>query len=289
MSGLCQTAEDAGRAWYAQPASLLNRCNLSPRRIAERHFQEQPQQLALRGVREEHRGLWLALADIDDADERAALFHHYTISWQWLHEDPDLRPDAKTLDKRSYASLLRGWGYDSNGPSGAVLKWWAEHRFGLRPIFHGDSLTSNSDVLERDSLKRLHMGLNQVLVQLDLLYTFCQDELRRRPTPPFQQGVHLILYRGSHDPDAYVIKTIQQDDSDSYSLGRRHELVEFNCISSFTNNQEVAWEFGSRVWKVHVPLSKICYYSQLLPQAWLASENEFLVLGGDYTVQPLMG
>ncbi|TVR11348.1 MAG: dinitrogenase reductase [Planctomycetota bacterium] len=272
-------ATDLAQEWYARPASMLNRCNLRPREIAAVDFQRQPSDLALRWVREEHAGLWQALEGIADHHQRAELFHHYTIAWQWWHEDPCRRPSAGMLEKRSYGNVLRGWGYDSNGPSGAVLKSWAEHRFGLRPIFHGKTLTSDTDALERASVERLQVGIGQLFVQLDILYTFCQDELRR------QHPRHLELYRGSHDPEAYVIK---HHGEDYYKRSAKEELVEFNCLSSFTENPEIAWEFGSRVWKVLVPRSKILYYSHLLPQAWLGSEQEYLVLGGDYYTRRLL-
>ena len=41
-----------------------------------------------------------------------------------------------------------------------------------------------------------------VLMQLDLLYTFCQDELRRR----FPDMRSKTLYRGTHDPEEYAIR-----------------------------------------------------------------------------------
>lgn len=274
------SADQAGRAWYARPASMLNRCNLSPREIAESSFQDHPRDITLRWIRQEHCGLWQALAQIDNAQQRAELFHHYTVSWQWWHEDPQHRPCREWLEARSYSKLLRGWGYDSNGPSGAVLKAWAEHRFGLRPIFHGQTLESDPNWLEQSSHQRLHSGMTQVFVQLDLLYTFTQDELRR------YYPSQLRLYRGSHDPQAYVIKR-QRLDSER-GRGQVMELVEFNCLSSFTHNTEIAWEFGSRVWEVMVPRSKIVYHSDLLSQGFLRSEQEYLVLGGDYYARPLL-
>ena len=63
--------------------------------------------------------------------------------------------------------------------------------------------------------------------------------------------------------------------------------VRLNNLSSFTSDAEVAWEFGSHVWQVHVPLAKILFFSGLLPRHLLEGEAEFLVLGGDYHVKPL--
>ena len=111
-------------------------------------------------------------------------------------------------------------------------------------------------------------------MQLDLLYTFCQDELARR----HPDRRHLTLYRGTHDPEEYAV-----------SDGAVHDatIVRLNNLSSFTSDREVAWEFGSSVWAVQVPLAKIVFFSGLLPRHLLEGESEFLVLGGEYRVQPL--
>lgn len=267
----------AAQHWYARPASMLSTCDCPPRQVASQHFQQQPHDLPLRGLRHEHQGLWQALAGIDDQATRCGLFHHYCIRWLWWHEEPARRPSEAELEAVSYAKLLRGWAIDSNGPSGAVLKGWAEHRFGLRPLYHGATLATDANAIERYSQQRLRGSMQQIYVQLDLLYTFCQDELRRRGV-----GEHLILYRGTHDAEHYLVKDVGV-------LPGSRDLVEFNALSSFSANAEVAWEFGSSVWRVRVPRAKIMYWSGLLPQAWLKSEDEYLVLGGDYAVERVLG
>ena len=45
-----------------------------------------------------------------------------------------------------------------------------------------------------------------VLMQLDLLYTFCQDELRRR----FPGETWKTLYRGTHDSEEYTIRNAER-------------------------------------------------------------------------------
>ena len=116
-------------------------------------------------------------------------------------------------------------------------------------------------------------------MQLDLLYTFCQDELRRR----FPGALCKTLYRGTHDPEEYAIR-----DQNRQSAGRRIMLVQLNNLSSFTSDSEVAWEFGSSAWEVEVPLAKIVFFSGLLPKSLLAGESEHLVLGGYYNVRTLL-
>jgi NAD+--dinitrogen-reductase ADP-D-ribosyltransferase len=117
------------------------------------------------------------------------------------------------------------------------------------------------------------------LMQLDLLYTFCQDELRRR-WPDLRCKT---LYRGTHDPEEYAIRDPGRPGRD-----RRAMLVQINNLSSFTSDPEVAWEFGSSAWEVAVPLAKIVFFSGLLSKSLLTGESEHLVLGGYYNVRTLL-
>jgi NAD+--dinitrogen-reductase ADP-D-ribosyltransferase len=118
-------------------------------------------------------------------------------------------------------------------------------------------------------------------MQLDLLYTFCQDELRRR----FPGTRSKTLYRGTHDPEEYIIRN---QGNQAGSQARRITLVQLNNLSSFSSDPEVAWEFGSSAWEVEVPLAKIVFFSGLLPKSLLSGESEHLVLGGYYNVRTLI-
>lgn len=264
---------DEGAAWYVKRTTLFNRCNLSPWAIASQAFQANPRPLEIAWLRVEHQGFFDLLARLEDATERAQLFQHYVLTRFWAHEDREDWPDERQRRRQSYLAVLRGWGIDSNGPSGAVLKGWAENRFGLRPIWHRTAL-SDHDAQEGYAAERMRGATTGVGMQLDLLYAFCQDELRRR----HPDGGCLTLHRGSHDAEAYVVK----------APDARGQLVEFNNVSSFTADPETAWEFGSRVWRVRVPLQKIVYFSGLLPDGPLQGESEHIVLGGDYLVEPLL-
>jgi NAD+--dinitrogen-reductase ADP-D-ribosyltransferase len=119
------------------------------------------------------------------------------------------------------------------------------------------------------------------MMQLDLLYTFCQDELRRR----LPNTRSKTLYRGTHDPEEYVIRN---QASNGEAQSRRIALVQLNNLSSFTSDPELAWEFGSSAWEVEVPLAKIVFFSGLLPKSLLTGESEHLVLGGYYNVHSLL-
>jgi NAD+--dinitrogen-reductase ADP-D-ribosyltransferase len=259
-----------------QAAPIFNRCNLSPWAIATQSFQDDPQPLQINAVEQEDGHFFRMLDRIDDQDERGMVFHEYATSRFWLYETKDSRPDGRHRWNYSYLHVLTGWGADSNSYAGAVLKGWAEHRFGLPTTYHQGCQGRNAEARDRYESARMRGATLGIGVQLDLLYTFCQHELaRRRPGERWT-----TLYRGTHDPDEYVVK---HDPGE-----RRNLLVEFNSVSSFTSDNEVAWEFGSSVWRVQVPLAKVVFFSGLLPQSLLKGESEFIVLGGDYLVKPLL-
>ncbi|HET6419549.1 MAG TPA: NAD(+)--dinitrogen-reductase ADP-D-ribosyltransferase, partial [Geobacteraceae bacterium] len=67
--------------------------------------------------------------------------------------------------------------------------------------------------------------------------------------------------------------------------GKRERLVRLNNLSSFTSDEERAWEFGFTVWEVKVPVCKIFFFNELLPNSILKGEGEFIVIGGEYRVK----
>jgi len=263
------SASAVREGWYLGRSALLHRADLSPWAFASEAFQADPRPVAIARVREDHAGLFGLLAVLEDAPERGQAFLDNALKAAWLHEDPRHWPPDDERRRIGLPGLLRGWGIDASGSAGAVLKGWAESRFGLRILHHGRVLADHHQDgrLAADRTARLVHG---VLHQLDLLYAFTQQELARRL--PGERW--LTLWRGSHDPEAYVVR---EDD---------RALVEFNAVSSFTGNREIAWEFGSRVWEVRVPLAKILYAPGMLPV--LVGEAEYLVLGGDYRVRSLV-
>jgi NAD+--dinitrogen-reductase ADP-D-ribosyltransferase len=262
--------------------SLYNHCNLPPWVIASRGFQEDPSPLELEGVKVTDRRLFERLALLDDPAERGQVFHDYVSVKFRLHEWSEHAGLARSSLRHSYISFLHGWGADNNGHSGAVLKAWVESRFGLKATYHGGRLASDVAAQERYWGDRMKGAARTVAVsmQLDLLYTFCQEELRRR-----HAGQRwLTLYRGTHDSEAYAV----QAGEGGAGGGRTATRVALNNLSSFTSDREIAWEFGSLVWQVRVPLEKIVFFSGLLPSHLLDGEGEYLVLGGEYAVKPLL-
>ena len=266
---------------HSRSSCSLNRCNLSPWIIGSEEFQANPLPVEIDGARATNAGLFRCLESITEAAARSQFFHDYLCAKFSL--DEKIVRHGKAQSVYSYVHLLRAWGADSNGPAGAVLKSWVESRFGLLATFHKGRLADERAAREAFMSDRTRGSAKSIgaLMQLDLLYTFCQDELRRR----FPNARCKTLYRGTHDPEEYAIRD-QNNQGDDQS--KRITLVQLNNLSSFTSDPEVAWEFGSRAWEVEVPLAKIVFFSGLLPKSLLTGESEHLVLGGYYNVRTLL-
>ncbi|MEN9352767.1 MAG: hypothetical protein RL318_92 [Fibrobacterota bacterium] len=252
-------------------SSITNRCSLPPWALASCEFQDNPWPIEIIGVKDAERRLFEQLETIETPDGRGQHFHDY-LSKRFLLDQFDAAvPDSP--GRHNYIRFLRDWGADSNRRGGAVLKAWVESRFGLRPTYHAGILRNNPEAQERYVRDRMNgetvtMGIT---MQLDLLYTFCQYELARR----FPAERWKTLYRGTYNPEEYTPASGDKS------------LIELNNLSSFTSNREVAWEFGSSVWEVKIPIPKIVFFPGLLPRSLLQGEQEHLVLGGQYRYRKL--
>src|SRR4051794_32853531 len=103
--------------------SSYNHCNLPPWVIASRHFNDNPQELEIQGVRQANRFLFEKLGRIESAEERAVVFNDYMSVKFQLHQWESQSTDkARKSIKNSYLRFLRGWMMDSNSVEGAVLK-----------------------------------------------------------------------------------------------------------------------------------------------------------------------
>ncbi len=256
----------------------FNLCNLPPWAIASRHFAADPQPIEVQGVREANRFLFQMLDGIDDPDERARRFDRYvTVKFQLHQWQREETADARRSLRNSYLRFLRGWGVDSSSIEGAVLKGWVESRMGLPPTFHRTRIEGpDSEAYQRYSLERVrgHARTNAIASQLDLLYTFTQYELgRRRPGARW-----LTLWRGVHDAGEHEVLE---------RITRRDWLLRMNNLSSFTDDRERAWEFGSTVFEAAVPVPRVFFDCALLPHSILKGEREVLVIGGELRVKVL--
>lgn len=256
----------------------FNYCNLPPWVIASRHFNDNPQELLIQGVREANRFLFEKLAGIDGQEERALVFNDFMSVKFQLHHWQDQTAAAGRSIKNSYLRFLRGWMMDSNSVEGAVLKRWVESRMGIVPTYHRariDGIHSEAYFDYSVDVMKGSARTNAIQSQLDLLYEYCQFELRRR----FPGGLAIPLYRGTCDASEHEV--VEQ-------VNRREQIVRLNNLVSFTSDEERAWEFGSTVWESRVPPCKIFFYNDLLPGSIMKGEGEYLVIGGEYRVRRVM-
>jgi len=256
----------------------FNNCNLPPWVIASRHFNDNPQPLEIQGVKDGNRFLFQKLAAIASQEERALVFNDFMSVKFQLHHWQDQTETAGRSIKNSYLRFLRGWMMDSNSIEGAVLKRWVESRMGITPTYHRARISGiHSQAYFQFSVDVMKGSArtNAIQSQLDILYEYCQFEIAKK----YPHTQHIMLYRGTYDASEHDL--IEQID-------RREQIVRLNNLVSFTSDEERAWEFGSTVWEVRVPLSKVFFYNDLLPGSIMKGEGEYLVIGGEYRVRQVM-
>jgi NAD+--dinitrogen-reductase ADP-D-ribosyltransferase len=235
--------------------------------------------IQLAGVREANHGLFKMLEHAESTEHAALMFTAYMEVVFGLHPEQRGRAsnagDGRRRFRSSYRRLLRGWGYDSNGPEGAVMKGWVESRFGLFPTYHKQALlrfssSSWAQYVEEKMGSRFHN--NAIFSQLDLVFEFVQWSLAR-----FQPGLKTVtLFRGVNDFDEHPI--IER-------LDRRTVVIRLNNLVSFSSQRDIASWFGSYILEAEVPIQKIAFFNALMPQTPLTGEGEYLVIGGDYRVR----
>ncbi|MEW6678547.1 MAG: NAD(+)--dinitrogen-reductase ADP-D-ribosyltransferase [Pseudomonadota bacterium] len=280
------TTADRDRASLPRQARLpINRCSLPAVLLGSLAYQKRPVALALDGVLELHKPLFMALDRLADPAERARLFQNHMAAAFSLDspEEAGWRDNARhARAKAHYLRLLRGWAFDSDGQEGAVLKGWVESCFGLLPRHHGGPIRDFSALPYRAYLEQRSRGLygtNALEAQLDLLYTYCQYELGRQRLGQ----THITLYRGvNHMGDHETLYEMAHPADNLRDKPRR--VVLLNSLSSFTRNRERAGEFGDFILEVEVPLAKVAFFHGLLPGR-LAGEDEYAVIGGVYEVE----
>jgi NAD+--dinitrogen-reductase ADP-D-ribosyltransferase len=257
----------------------FNRCNLPPWVVASRDFDEDPRSLELQGVRQENAGLFRALDALDDPELRGRVLDDWLSVRFQLHQwEAQATAGARRSLKNSYLRFLRGWGMDANSVEGAVLKGWVESRIGIPPTFHhvplrpGDEAAWARYAADRT---RGHAFTSAIDAQLDLVYAFTQYELARRS--PGERWV--TLWRGQNDLEAHEIVE---------RLGPREWIVRMNNLSSFTDDRERAWEFGSVVLEARLAVPRVFFAGHLLPRAILRGEREHLVIGGELRVRRVL-
>lgn len=252
----------------------LNRCNLPPQILGGLTFQAHPSRIAIDGVATFHADLFSALDVLDDPTTRAEKFQDYmAVKFRLMAPEDAGGQKGKGRAKADYLRVLRGWFFDADGREGAVLKSWAESRFGLTVRHHKEAIEdANAPAFAlymKDRADGLH-NANALESQLDLVFAYCQYELAR------QHGgdTHMTLYRG--------VNRLEEFEALS-SPSKRSRVVLLNNVNSFTTDRDTAGAFGDYILTARVPLAKVVFYSGLLPGRMMG-ENEVIVLGGAYTV-----
>jgi NAD+---dinitrogen-reductase ADP-D-ribosyltransferase len=246
--------------------------------IASCAFNDAPAPLRIWGVREMNRSLFEMLGEAPDLADAGEAFSCYMMAMFGL--DPEQREGVaaaggKRRFRSSFLRLIEGWGFDSNGPEGAVLKGWVESRFGIAPSFHKaviDSVSGRSwaAYVEEKMSSRFHN--NAIWVQLDLLFEFCQWAMARFAYPG---RTHLTLFRGINALGEHWI---------GERMDKRHAVIQLNNLVSFSSDRNIAGCFGDAILTAEVPVSKVLFFNGLLASHPLQGEGECMALGGDYRV-----
>ncbi|MES9874249.1 MAG: NAD(+)--dinitrogen-reductase ADP-D-ribosyltransferase [Candidatus Sedimenticola sp. 6PFRAG7] len=256
----------------------VNHCNLPAVILGGITFQENPAPLHIDGVNELHEAFFSSLEAIADRQQKSENFNDYMRSSFLLDNLEEAGFDENSPGRKrhraDYLRMLRGWHFDADGKEGAVLKGWVESRFGLLPRNHGGPLIDFSSENYQAYLAARAEGLysaNALEAQLDLLYSYCQYEIKQL----FPNKRHITLYRGVNRIEEHEV--LEQPD-------KHHYLLLLNNLSSFTRDRERSCEFGDYILEVKVPLAKLLYFPGLLPGK-LQGEEEYLVIGGVYSVK----
>lgn len=255
----------------------INHCNLPCHILGSLHFQQHPQALYLDGVQELHHQLFDRLAVEGEPGHRAILFVNHMKACFQLDDPQSQGYDSNSRYpgrfKSDYRQLLQGWLFTADGLEAAVIKAWVESRFGLQTRNHRQPIpdhTYPAYALFQEDQSQAMYNTNALHPQLDVLYSYCQYELRQRFT-----GVdHLVLYRGLNRLDEFDILA---------SPNRHHRILLLNNINSFSGSRDRADEFGDQVINTRVPLAKLLFVPGLIP-GLLQGEEEHMVIGGLYQV-----
>jgi NAD+--dinitrogen-reductase ADP-D-ribosyltransferase len=242
--------------------------------LASVSYNDFPIPLGISGTRESHRSLFERLNKVDDAAEAGRIFQDYMVVLFDLEHQRE--KDESRRFRSSYLRLLKDWGFDSNSPAAAVMKGWVESRFGLFPTYHKAPIrrfNSPAWIQYMEQKMSSRFNNNTIFMQFDLLYEFCQWSLQRFHTVGKK---HMLLYRGANDLREHQL--VQQID-------KRTAIVRLNNLVSFTPQRGIADEFGDTIMAAEVPVTKILFFNDLLPEHPLRGEAECLVIGGDYRVK----
>jgi NAD+---dinitrogen-reductase ADP-D-ribosyltransferase len=259
-----------------------NLVNISAAHLSTTAYNDDPRRLRIGASRREHAALFEGLDVAPNADIAADVFQHYMAFTFGLNPDHSGSQglDGKRRYRAGYLRLLKGWMFDSNAAEGAVLKGWAESRFGLLPTYHKELLRRFASPAwahygEQRASTRFHN--NEIDLQLDLVYEYAQWWMRRgwRDAPMPSAATHIKLYRGVNSFEEHHI--IDRPN-------KKTAVLRLNNLSSFSIDRDIAGQFGDWILETQVPVPKIVFFRDILPRYPFQGEGEYLVIGGDYRV-----
>ena len=259
-----------------------NLVNVPAAHLSTVAYNEDPKRLRIGATRREHAALFEALDASPNADIAADVFQHYMAFTFGINPDHSGSQglDGKRRFRASYLRLLKGWLFDSNNAEGAVLKGWAESRFGLLPTYHKEPLRRFASPAwahygEQRASTRFHN--NEIDLQLDLMYEYAQWWMRRGwPEAPMPSAAtHIKLYRGVNNFEEHHI--VERPD-------KKTAVLRLNNLCSFSIDRDIAGQFGDWILETQVPVPKIVFFRDILPRYPFQGEGEYLVVGGDYRV-----
>ncbi|MBF0275119.1 MAG: NAD(+)--dinitrogen-reductase ADP-D-ribosyltransferase [Nitrospinae bacterium] len=233
-------------------------------------FNSSPLPVTINGVHAFNAPLFEHLEKFDKEEIPKLFMEHMRVVFEL-----DIKQEkmGKRKFQANYLRLLRGWFFDSNRPEGGVMKGWAESRFGLPPMFHGETIENvNSPAYMIYLYDKMHPRFhnNAIFSQFDLLYEYCQYYLKEFG----KRKGRIKLYRG-----------INHKGGDSQVLEKRDKkvwVVRNNSLVSYSSSVERASEFGDIILEVEIPHQKILCFPDILPGKLPSYEGEYIVLGGDY-------
>lgn len=254
------------------PSHLLqsNLINIPSNYFASPAFNKMPWPVHINGVREMNKPLFDTMDKFDLEDMAPLFMEHMRVMFEL---DAQREKGEKRKYRSSYLRLIRGWFFDSNNPEAAVMKGWAESRFGVKTLFHKGPLTDHDTpsymiYLGEKMHGRYHN--NSIYAQLDLLYEYSQYYLERFGPA----RAKFKLYRGLNDLNSEN-QLVEKEDKDNW-------VIRNNSLCSFSKDYQRATEFGDTVIEVDAPFAKVLCFPELLDGKLPDYEAEHILIGGDF-------
>lgn len=244
-----------------------NKINIPPFLIAYHGYNQsitEDSYVNIDGVLEYHRDLFNRISDCVDTSEASEIFVSY------MDELFHLKEKVNNKYVNSYLKVLKGWLFDANRAEGAVIKGWAESRFGIIPSFHKEKIESTDDesyYIYLTERMGSYASKNMIEHQFDLLYTYNQYAIRRFLKSSIPR---IKVYKGVNSLREFVI----------ISENKKEKIMMLNNVTSFTTSKEIACTFGDYIIETEIPFTKVIFMPDLFPVIKFSGESEVISVGG---------